>query len=318
MKETGGMNVCLRILEFNSKGVDKLVVFNDLLYCHSCSKVIRVFDQYNNCVQYLQGYEYNVDELIVYNNTLYANHYGDLRIFDTNGIKTIRHHTDTCSVLFIYNDLLYVSSWDGTTSIWNKENICIKTLQNPGVVIQYSVEYNKLLYFANENNINIWDKTDNCVQILTGHSKNITCLAVYNNFLYSSSYDRTVRKWDLKGNCVSIIKTFDIILIMKVYSGLLYMVSFDDNIYTYDISDRCIKISKSYISNICGSVVYNNYIYFWNRLGKSIDVRGVYYSYHYTSLPKFQKKKLKNWRSSWRICSIHKDIAFLIERELLH
>ena len=66
---------------------------------------------------------------------------------------------------------------------------------------------------SDDTNIRLWStQTDmiECIGLLEGHKDYITSLCINGNYVFSSSADKTIRKWDMSScECVLILKGHD-------------------------------------------------------------------------------------------------------------
>lgn len=167
-----------------------------------------------------------------------------------------------------------------------------------------------------------WDKNNHLsVNSMNGHENRVTCLASHDGFLYSGSLDSSIRKWNDKDECIKIIQS-------KYLGPLTKLVSHNEFLYSKSYIDlykgskiqkwkneQCIQIIECPLS-IYSSVVYSGHLY-TGCIDGSILKWGEYWPHHYSLLPVYQKHKLKIWRTIWKQINIHKDIAFLFDREIL-
>jgi len=74
--------------------------------------------------------------------------------------------------------------------------------------IQALLEWNGLLASSSyDTTIRLWDVDGNCVRVLQGHSYWVWCLALFQGRLASGSLDKTVRLWDFEsGACVAVLR----------------------------------------------------------------------------------------------------------------
>lgn len=127
--------------------------------------------------------------------------------------KTLKGHENGVVNFRVVDDLLISGFQDGSIKVYNLktheliELPGIKHFTHVDVSSNYQVKGN-FLFTASNNNIHIYDLyTKNYVKTLKGHKKWISQIEIKDNFLYSSSFDSTIRIWDLdKGKCVSVLQ----------------------------------------------------------------------------------------------------------------
>ena len=277
------MNVCIKVLEHSTNWIQNFAVFNGLLHFSDFKGDVTVLDNHENKVRTLSGHGI-IRNMVVFEDKLYI--YGKKNIADAGSF----HIWDANGVLVqllnaneVFNNhpaSRYVKGIKFEIYEWDSNNVILPRLCDDfnNFVICYAL-FNDLLYSGHyDGTIYAWNKNGTLNHKLTGHTEHINDLLAFNDHLYSCCEDGSIRKWNSKGECIQVFNFHKIPLLRFI--------------------------------------VYNNRIYVGDTCG-NIIILGDYFQHHYSRLPAFQKSKLRNWRSGSRAASIHKDISFLFERELL-
>ena len=73
-----------------------------------------------------------------------------------------------------------------------------------------------------------WNIKGECVSILKGHENWVMSLAVSNNgILFSGSHDKTILVWNDNDECIQVFKDADRVNALKLWNGKLFIVSYD-------------------------------------------------------------------------------------------
>lgn len=117
-------------------------------------------------------------------------------------------------IQFLSSGKIVSASSDKTLRIWNLEGICEAILRGHNkIVYQVKVFNGKIFSISADYTIRVWNFAGICELILKGHQKLILQIQLLpDNRLISSSYDKTMRVWNLEtGLCEEIIFTTDYI-----------------------------------------------------------------------------------------------------------
>ena len=109
---------------------------------------------------------------------------------------------------------------------------------------------------SDDSNIRLWStKTDlvECIGLLEGHEDYITSLLIMDNYIFSSSADKTIRKWDMSScECILVFLGHDS-TVNKIISSddYLFSVSYDKKVRCWDFETaECLRIFSGHRNNV--------------------------------------------------------------------
>eukprot|EP01119_Soliformovum_irregulare_P025063 TRINITY_DN9165_c0_g1_i1.p1 TRINITY_DN9165_c0_g1~~TRINITY_DN9165_c0_g1_i1.p1 ORF type:complete len:159 (+),score=55.47 TRINITY_DN9165_c0_g1_i1:234-710(+) len=115
-------------------------------------------------------------------------------------------HNNWILKLNILNGLLYSASQDGTIKIWNSEcGKCLWTTNLGSPVLNLKISNGILFAVVQSDLVSFKMKKTSLkkMAVYSGHSQAITCLKILGEIVFSSSYDNTIRAWDIQsGKCL--------------------------------------------------------------------------------------------------------------------
>ena len=81
---------------------------------------------------------------------------------------------------------------------------------------------------------------------MKGYTNIVKCLAVQGDHLVSGSWDKTICKWNFKGECVAILKGHEhwVRSLAVSNNGILFSGSHDNTIRVWNAFDECIQVLK--------------------------------------------------------------------------
>ena len=155
------------------------------------------------------------------------------------------------------------------------------------------------------------------IQILKGHKYSVYCLTVWNNHLYSGSWDKTIRKWNSKGECVGVLKGHtDSVECLTVWNNHLYSGSEDKTIRKWNSSGECVKVLEGHTDSVWCLTVWNNHLYSGSS-DETIRKWGEFHFKYYKFLPDTTKKEIYNVILVFKRLQIPKFIWLPIIRHLI-
>jgi WD40 repeat protein len=110
---------------------------------------------------------------------------------------------------------LMSGSEDGTAKLWDLDTAtCIHTFEHPAAVKAIAISHgdgSRLVTGGGDGVLKLWEMaTGACVWTKSAHQSDISSLSwsQSSNIFASSSHDRTIKIWDLAGNCLHTIQEF--------------------------------------------------------------------------------------------------------------
>src|SRR5581483_9359672 len=89
--------------------------------------------------------------------------------------------------------------------IWNEDGECVKTLETEIYPCCVTVWKTFLCTGHEDGAIRLWNPGETkCTLTLRGHTDDVCFLVADGDSLFSSSYDKTIRKWNIEGKCVAV------------------------------------------------------------------------------------------------------------------
>lgn len=330
------MDVCLQI--FNSDDyIYNFTVHNNIVY-YTKNNYLVSFNpnsgELKKFATHISNRENQID-ITLMNGLLYSfNRNSDLGVWNLNGnlVKWIKnpmsknehdyYHSFHDSMqefknyIFEYNGKTYIL-WSGSRIYYKPiDEEYINVLKCHDSEILCTIFHEGFIYAGgNDHMIRIWKINGICVNILEGHKNDVCHLIIHNNLLYSGSADKNIKIWNLKGQCIRTINVGAYVGCLFIHDNLLYANSNSD-IKTWTLNGDLVKIIPT--GEECTESFDNDEEFIYTRHQNSIQKWSKYYYRHYSYLPKCKMKIVKKWRKFdfEYETDIHKDIYFLIEREL--
>ncbi len=140
--------------------------------------------------------------------------------------------------LLVIDHLLYVATDDPTivTFVLKTGETANKEFKGHSDGVTWITHKKDRLFSSSwDATIKVWDLDHAlCIATLEGHTNSVTCLIAFDDYLYSSSDDRTIRSWDLK--------TFEQKLVFEGHTArITHMTSLEDKIYSCSC-DKTVKV----------------------------------------------------------------------------
>src|ERR1700689_5928779 len=85
------------------------------------------------------------------------------------------------------------------------KNIIFEGVHNR-VVNSICVYKGKLFSASDDKSICKWNSKGECIGVLQKHTDRVNFICIHNGFIYSGSNDRTIVKWDDSGNCICVLE----------------------------------------------------------------------------------------------------------------
>jgi WD40 repeat protein len=182
----------------------------------------------------------------IYNRDTYSY---SISLFNSQGEHCASYPTTKDGFCLIEWRGYLVSAGRNKICIWDIQSKSIKSSWNVSSSVWSLCVWNEMLCSGHSNGtISLWnDESGNEMMNIRGHTNVVGCLAVQREHLISGSWDTTIRKWNIQGECVSILKGHEHYVVCLAISNngrILFSGSNDNTIMIWNQSNECIQVFK--------------------------------------------------------------------------
>ena len=207
------------------------------------------------CVNTLTGHHSGIRAIAWRTGRVFTGSYDNtIKVWNLDGGSceaTLEGHVAWIRSLFchFHEPLLFSGSDDGEIKIWRTDNYAqhgsIASV-SPGGILAINVDYERawLLAGTYDSSICVYALPEcELLHVCSGHRSAVRSLMIFNDCLLSGSYDRTVKLWDLAGDCKCIgsLGTRGSVWALTVHDGMLLGA----------VGDSSIKVRASRTHGAC-------------------------------------------------------------------
>ena len=305
------------VIYFQGFGDDDVEEYN---LNNDSRSIIKIHEHGDNCITDFEIHDRNI--YAIRNDMLVCKN------IDTEHQKILiqPHKYLITSNITTHNNLIYVAYNFGVTNsintikVFNRDGICVQTFDNGhNHSITCILIHNDILY-SSSGDIKLWSLDGKCIKTLPNYNNTVEMMVIYKNKLYSSSCGY-IFKWSLDGTFIKILLELDhpennYIIHFQIHNDLIYVNQDGKFIRIYTLKGKLIKIFNNHDKEITYLHIYDNLMYTSSE-DSTIKIWGEYYPHNRKTLSAKQENLIEPWLKTFRINKIQKDLAFVIERELL-
>eukprot|EP01112_Ceratiomyxa_fruticulosa_P007415 TRINITY_DN1921_c0_g2_i1.p1 TRINITY_DN1921_c0_g2~~TRINITY_DN1921_c0_g2_i1.p1 ORF type:complete len:528 (-),score=49.02 TRINITY_DN1921_c0_g2_i1:412-1995(-) len=168
--------------------------------------------------------------------------------------QTLRGHKNGTICLARIGRRVFSGSADGSVKVWDLDaGVCLHTIQTHSSVwsLQIIDQGRKIFAGCVDASIKLFDvETGETLQHFRGHSAPVRCLQIAEGFggpIVSGSYDRSIKMWDMNGNCVNTIRAHTHkINCLQLQGDTMVSGSHDTLVKVWDMNGNCINTLKGH------------------------------------------------------------------------